>query len=379
MRTFKVAALILVAVSVVGYAQSSRPKKDDDSSKLSRWINQDNDHKRMVEIRGDFEFTEDYTDVKNVSPGGYVRVEESRGGQSQRYDVRHDAGGPITRVYYKNGKEQPLDQAARDWVSKTILNAVRQSGLDADRRVQILLRQKGVPGVLAEIDQITGDYGRRLYFQGLLKYGALDGAQLRDFLNQAARQLESDYEQAELLIGVAGVMMGKEEASKAFFNAVSTVNSDYERARVLLTVLEKHEVTPVFLADVADSTRRINSDYEKARVLKQVAKLYLNDDTLRAVYFKVIATIQSDYEHRSVLSALLKRGNLSDVVVDSLIESSARMSSDYEKATVLLEVSRLYNTEPRVRNAVLKVVETMNSDYERGRVLSALLKNKQIG
>jgi hypothetical protein len=33
----------------------------------------------------------------------------------------------------------------------------------------------------------------------------------------------------------------------------------------------------------------------------------------------------------------------------------------------------------RLKSEFLKVVETIKSDYERGRVLSALLKNKQIG
>jgi len=32
-----------------------------------------------------------------------------------------------------------------------------------------------------------------------------------------------------------------------------------------------------------------------------------------------------------------------------------------------------------LKGLFLKAVETIKSDYERGRVLSALLKNKQIG
>jgi hypothetical protein len=55
------------------------------------------------------------------------------------------------------------------------------------------------------------------------------------------------------------------------------------------------------------------------------------------------------------------------------------MSSDYEKATLLLEVSNSYTGDTRLKGLFLKAVETIKSDYERGRVLSALLKNKQIG
>jgi hypothetical protein len=62
-----------------------------------------------------------------------------------------------------------------------------------------------------------------------------------------------------------------------------------------------------------------------------------------------------------------------------LLDSAAAMSSDYEKATLLMEVSNVYTGDTRLKGLFLKAVETIKSDYERGRVLSALLKNKQIG
>jgi len=62
-----------------------------------------------------------------------------------------------------------------------------------------------------------------------------------------------------------------------------------------------------------------------------------------------------------------------------MLDSAAGLSSDYEKATFLLEVSNAYTGDAHLRGAFLKAVETIKSDHERGRVLSALLKNKQIG
>jgi hypothetical protein len=70
---------------------------------------------------------------------------------------------------------------------------------------------------------------------------------------------------------------------------------------------------------------------------------------------------------------------LSEGALTRLINSAAAMESDYEKAQLLLEASRSYTGDARLRSTFLKAVETIKSDYERGRVLSALLKNKQIG
>jgi hypothetical protein len=383
MNKFRMVALFL-ALAVVSYgaiqvARGGPQKKEDDLDNRSRWIHSEDGHKRMVESRGKAEFNDDYTDIKDVTPGGYVRVEESRNGQSQRYEVRRDTGGQLSRSYFRNGKEQPLDDAARAWIAKTILHAVRQGGMDAEKRAQSILRQKGVAGVLAEIDLITSDYGKRLYFQALLKHGNLSGAALTDMLGQAARQVSSDYEQAELLIGVASVMVGKADATRAFFDAVDTIGSDYEHSRVLTTVLRKNPASRELLTLVAASTRRISSDYEKAGVLKKVAAMYLDDEGLRNVFFKIVSSIDSDYEHRGVLSALVKKGDLNQEVLNELLDSAVSISSDYEKATFLVEVSNAYTNDSRLRNQFMRVVETIKSDYERGRVLSVLLKNKQIG
>jgi hypothetical protein len=80
-----------------------------------------------------------------------------------------------------------------------------------------------------------------------------------------------------------------------------------------------------------------------------------------------------------VLTALVKTGKQSEEVLRLLLDSAATISSDYEKATFLIEVSNVYTGDTRLKSAFLKAVETIKSDYERGRVLSALLKNKQIG
>ena len=80
-----------------------------------------------------------------------------------------------------------------------------------------------------------------------------------------------------------------------------------------------------------------------------------------------------------MLSALVKTKNQSEEVLRLLLDSAAAMSSDYEKATLLMEVSNAYTGDQRLKSLFLKAVETIKSDYERGRVLSALLKNKQIG
>lgn len=334
-------ALLFSLPLITLHAQKSR----DETDTFIRWEHSDDGLKRRFEARGKPEFTDDYTDIKSVSVGGWVIIEEQRNGQSMRYEVRRDPAGNLTRAFYVNGAARPLDETTRAWLAKFVLDAVRQGGLDAENRVRTILAQKGVAGVLAEIGQISGDYSQRIYYQYLIKQGNLDATAMRDALRQMARDISSDYEQAQLLISVAPMLKGKDAAIQPFFDALATIKSDYEQGRVLKTVLKQGAPSPAFLVLSASATKNISSDYER----------------------------------RGVLTALVQTKNQSEEVLRLLLDSAAAMSSDYEKATFLIEVSNVYTGDTRLRSEFLKAVETIKSDYERGRVLSTLLKNKQIG
>jgi len=334
---------------------------------------------RRLEIRGQVEFNDEYTDIKDVSAGGFVRVEEVLDGQSRRYEVRGYSGGKLFRMFYMNGQMREMDAAARAWVAQLVLDAVRQGAIDADKRVQTILNRRGIAGVLQEIEQILNDYPKSHYYNALLKHGNLNTPALKDTLAHAARHISSDYQQARLLIGVAPALEGKDSAMPAFFMAVETIKSSYERSRVLNTLLKRVAPSRDLLIQVANSTMGISSDYEKAGLLKAIAGMYVDDPALTGAFFQTVDTMTSDYEHRRVLSALVKTKKLSEAALTQLLDCAATISSDYEKATLLLEVSRAYTGDARLRSSFLKAVETIKSDYERGRVLSTLLKNKQIG
>ena len=303
--------VLLLAPMAAFFVSSPVPAQKQDASRHVTFEHNDGHLKRRLEIRGDVEFNEEYTDIKDISAGGFVRIEEVLDGQSRRYEVRGYRDKKLIRMFYLNREMREIDDAARAWVAQLVLDAVRQGALDADKRVQMIVSRRGVTGVLEEIELIINDYARGRYYEKLIKYGNLNPAALEQTVAHAAKYIRSDYEQSKFLIRVAPTLSGKDTAVPTFFQAVNSIDSDYE--------------------------------------------------------------------HRRVLSALLKTKKLSEVALTQLLNSASALSSDYEKATLLLEASSTYTGEARLRSAFLRAVETIKSDYERGRVLSALLKNKQIG
>src|SRR5436190_18730229 len=133
--TLVLAAASLVFLKTTG-TLAQKPK--DETSSTTTWEQSDDGLKMRVEIRGKAEFTDDYTDIRDISEGGWARIEEDRYGQSRRYEVRRNLNGQLLRTYYVNGESRPIDQEARNWLAKIVLDAVRQGGIDAEKRVQTI-------------------------------------------------------------------------------------------------------------------------------------------------------------------------------------------------------------------------------------------------
>src|ERR1700730_17698204 len=114
------AALLMSAKTIGTSAQT--PK--DQTRSTYKWERSDDGLRMRVELRGKVEFTEDYSDIRDVAEGGFVRIEEDRYGQSRRYEVRRDANGQVQRFYYLNGAARPIDENAKQWLAKIVLEAV---------------------------------------------------------------------------------------------------------------------------------------------------------------------------------------------------------------------------------------------------------------
>ncbi|HEX8144667.1 MAG TPA: hypothetical protein VF553_19015 [Pyrinomonadaceae bacterium] len=297
-----------VALFINSSAQDGRAKTGGQRSTWV-WSHTDDGVVEEVKVEGGVVFTDDYTDIRSVSEDGQFLARDERGGVARKLRVVRGADGTLQRSYSLNGRAHEFDAEAKAWLSKFLLEAVRGSGLDAKARVQRLLRERGGRGVLDEISLLKSDYARRIYFETLIKDGALDGPTLESALRQAARQISSDYELAVFLIESVDSYLDKDKLIPVFFEATRRIGSDYEHRRVLSAVVERHPRRPV-LSPMLESAASISSDYEKASFLIEAATLYLGDASLRSAFLQAVNSISSDYERGRVLSVVAKKTQL---------------------------------------------------------------------
>ena len=273
------------------------------------WSHSDNGVTLVVRVEGEVAFAEDYSDVMSISDDGYFMAQDERGGMRRKLRVEQDADNHLRRSYTVNGRAREFDAEARAWLSSLLLRAVREGGLNAEARARSILRRSGARGLLEEVTLLANDYARRIYFEMLIKDGGADTATLQTALRYASRQITSDYELAQLLIGFARAYLSEDMLIDDFFAATRKMKSDYEHHRVLSAVL-KAKPGHQALSKMLESAAVISSDYEKATFLIEAAPFYLDDASLRAAFFETIKSIASDYERGRVLAVMSKKNQL---------------------------------------------------------------------
>src|SRR5262245_51945876 len=77
---------------------------------------------RSFATRGSIEFTDEDRDVKTISPGGYLRIEEGNWFRTERsYEVRSDSSGSLARTYRVGGRVRPMDADGQAWTAGAML------------------------------------------------------------------------------------------------------------------------------------------------------------------------------------------------------------------------------------------------------------------
>jgi hypothetical protein len=331
----------------------------------SRWRWSDNGRTVEMQTSGEVQFSVAEPDVEAISPGGFVRLHESGWTSRDLEWTPSQSGSGIAVRYRVDGREMPLDNIGKDWSKTTLLWAIRESGINAEERVGLILGKKGVPAVLEEVDRIGSDNVRRRYLTALLDSALEPADQVRAI--QKIAKLKSDHEKAELLLQLRDrATPGPLRA--AWLESARSIHSDHDKARVLRVIEEEAGgEKPVADDDLLRSVRTIESDHDKANVLQRLAAGPYSPEFLTAV-----GSIASDHDKSRVIGAMLQSGGGSVEAAQAAVSLARGIASDHEKAELLRRVLDLHGDKPEIRAQVRKAAEKIASDSEYRRVVSKI-------
>ena len=323
----------------------------------------------VVHVIGEPVFSDDETDVAEFRGSGRFTVTHAQGNSERVYEVRGD-GTLLTRRYSVDGAERPMDEAARRWGAALVLQYIRQTAYQAEARTQRILRAKGMPGLIDEIEAIPSGWARgRYYAAGIAaRPGAADVSVL---LDHAGTHLDSDHEKGRILAVLPSKLLGQPGVRASYLGVTRGMESDYEKAKALLTV-SAGGLDPASTRTALEAATTLTSAYERGRVLVAVIKTAPSQGELDPLYFDAVIGVDSDYEKAKVLTAYAQHPGISAAGLDRLYQAAGGITSAYELANVLVASIAKSGSAGARCDGYLTAVTKIDSDFEKARAMSAL-------
>jgi hypothetical protein len=260
----------------------------------------------VVDAHGEIFLGEDGAEVRAISPGGALTVEEARPGSVRRVVLRPGDGGVATS-FFRDGA--PADPGADDraWIRRAVLYAARRGVGDADDRVERLRARGGTDAVLTEIAHLRGDDARAAYYTALLR-GPLRPGEGARVLARALADVRAGGDRRVLLQAAAESSVAPPDLVEAALRAVPVLEGDGDRAELLRAVARRGAlggdgVHDAFVAGV----RTLQSDADRRLVLMEIAPDALRDERVRRAAEDAARTIVSEPDRQQVLAHLAKR------------------------------------------------------------------------
>lgn len=359
--------------------------------------------KERLRLSGDVTLNDADTNVVRLGKGARLEVEQTRDGVKRELHV-FGKDGVIQRRYWRDGKELPFDDEARQWLGDALPALVRNSGANAEARGKRILAKGGADALLADMATLQTDYSRAKYLRVLYANATLDDAQLgrsieiakdidSDFeLRQAlqaalsaqklspahharvlgvASEISSDFELAELLISLAPEVPAAGPTHDAWKQALSGISSDFEHRRVLEALLARPNPTPAAVQLVLDSAAGIRSDFELRSVLEKTARHTRGNPAVLAAYAARTGEVSSDFEARQALVALVEAGPVDLAVADAVLDAVDGVSSDFEASQVLRALAARMPADQALVERYRAQARKLG-DHERGQAEKAL-------
>ena len=328
-----------------------------------------------VEMKGDIELNEDETEVMSISRGGFLEIKEKIGGTRHHLLIEGESGGRLSRQYKLNGRRVDFADIDREWYGDILLQIIRETGVDAERRTERILKRSGVAGVLDEVDLIESSSSKSRYLIHLFEQAKLND----DELERAARlgkSIPSSGDKSRFLIASAENFLLSKGMERTYFDIVRGVPSSGDKTRVLIHLADEGLLESRAAYDESiDAAAGIPSSGDRTRFLTKAAHVYLQESP--EAYFKAVAGIPSSGDKTRVLLKLVEEDLLDDpVVYEEALAAAKNIPSSGDRTRFLMAAAPMYL--PESREAYFEAVNGIPASGDHARTLIKLLEDGEL-
>lgn len=380
--TLLFAVLVFATVQAIAQQESSEStsssSRNGDRHTTTRWRNSSGATDFNVEMRGNIELTDDDKDIKSLSNDGYLEITKTVFGAKRQIVIESLGGGKVKKEYYEGRTKMEWDPNGKNWLGEILPEIVRSSTLGAEGRVNRMFQKGGSQAVLAEMNELKGDYTRAHYAKLLLEKN-IPSADMANVVSSIADNIHSDYYLASVYQNNVEKMLATPASANAFYQGTQRINSDYYKTVVLKEALSKFAASPAQIKTILQSAASIKSDYYLSVVLTALLEEENVKEESLADLIAVSTNIPNAYYRSQVLGKALEKKGLSLKAQKAVVNSLSGVSSDYYKTGVVTKMAEGGTIDNSIQTELINLVSnSISSDYYASIAFKSLLEHQRL-
>jgi hypothetical protein len=330
---------------------------------------------RTLEIsaRGEVELTDNDLDIKRVAPDGFVIIKERNWMTYRSIRFTSTPGGNLERVYTIQGREYEFDDEARSWYTQIMMDAARETGLGAKHRIKRIIDQKGIRAAIREIEYVSSNSIKQLYFQTILSQPDLSSEELQKAVETIVEEISSSSRLGNLLIATAKNFPDDAVLTESLIRAVRNISSSSKQSAVLIQIAESRRINNASAIAMAEAIKTISSSSAQGAALKSLAGKCSPDYEVVSAYVNAVRSVSSSSVQGSALKALLRKSDLEDDAYMVILDCVEQISSSSVQGDVLEDLAAVSPANDAVMSAYLKCVSTVSSSSVQGQAIMSML------
>lgn len=322
----------------------------------------------QTEWKGEFDIAPDGRSLARLD--GRMSVESKKGPHSRRVEYTGRKGG-IEEAYFVDGERKTIDAATRKEIGEMMLSFVRISGIDADERVESILKSGGVNAVLAEIGEIPESHAAMRYMISLAEQAPLKPAHIEN-LSARIADLDGDHDKRRAIEALFEHQSLSAASREMLLKSADRMTSDHE-LRLLVEAASAGEMTEGAAETAFALLKRISSDHD----FRLGAEALLDNKAFAdrdAASLLALAGdhIDSDHELRLIVETASGRIGRSEAVAVSALTAISSIKSSHEKRLAIEEVADALPRRSRHWEALIAAAGAIGSDHEAGNALETI-------
>ena len=329
-----------------------------------------------VELKseGKVEFTDDFTDVRSITPSGYFRLSVRRADGLHELDI-DGQGASLTRTYRVDGSTRPYDAEAKAWFGAILIELDRETAVGVDVRLPALLKQGGVDAVLKETGLMPSDYARSRYYAKLAEAVTLTSEQAGRILKQAASLGTQDYYASELLQSVGSRLGDSSSDRAALFALIDGMKSDYYIAESVKTVFSARRIGAGDVDFLLRLTPKIHSGYYVQEVVQRLVSSGRLEGAQRGQLAQVLTGMHEDYYMAEIVTALMRDGESDAAGRRAIIGAVSRIRSGYYASEAVRSVLRDPKLDEQDLLNLVAVARPLHEESYKAATLRLILRH----